>query len=1361
MGGPYGPIHGLGHRHAYLAAAVVMGSICLVSTITMFYLAGTHNDLKQRGRYLVFWNGLSATGIVAVYLMLNAYVGDFPCFILLWTSYLCIVPWLLTYLARGFRLVYIYNQQVDFGNRILQRSNLESHTNTSQQNLTASDPTEGALNTPNTNRGASAVNMDTGSNTVFGSSTTVPNSSNPDLNGAVTLPPSTTSRRAPERTHSLTRRGQENEHEHEHEHEQQQGAPTRSNGSRPLSSLASNIPSSSNATSFPSQPPPPTRSGSRLFVPESYQLNAVTSPSPNTLFPEIRGVVFEDSPHSPISNRGDPELQLMTFGAPEEDSHWNRYLPFNQVTDGRLTFFLMVIMAPVTALCLGMQFVKPSPVQIAPINYLCGDGPVFFPVYAFMLGFLTIGCPMLSWKLWWIKDGYGIRNELLINMIIGLPGFILYFISPLKMKKLDAGHWNHTNWLTITIFCTHFNSVVLPLLRFFRRQTPQSMLDGKSKPMTSIFKWDSNKSVPGTPNPDADSDTASFGFHSRSTSQTLPSSIGSMDMDGISMEPPSHCHPSVTSQGISIIPDVSIGTTTMARSRSRSRSVSKPPRYRGMKGFWAKYGTDSEGKMIPLSQMDPQAFEYALHDQEMLAELVKFSITVFSAENTKFLQEYDGLKKQVQEYYRLVGAQTQRKHSRSGTVSSDNAIGEASGSGSQPSTTSHRKVPSILESVASSLRKLSMHGSSDGCHSRCGSQSGNMIDFPSANGAPIATTRSYHVMTHPSPTPRSHKISHKHSGSLWRISLMSSTRNSANSGSTDSNSSSNSDTITNTNSSTTPTNPPVPKNDLVQDVTVIPHFHHLHHSIGPSPLSPRSTTERRVLQRSTTERAYHSDRTFSALENHLSDPTDQDSRESSVNSWYGQGTSGSALSYHDVTPSETSSFYNGSEDLYYYPHSKYCVQDTDSSAHYNIGDESVVRVQISSPLGQDTSEVETNNWPDCPGAPTRMTSMSVPRMNSLSSFGSVNGSGDNSLQIAAGSTSASQVGRGISSSYPSMHATQMRSQSPLHSPSSSVSATFTPRLPSQPSLTAHAMKPLALVVDKCTSPRSVLTAEEHLQTQGTTSISPLSCQEISQQISPIRQQQPQVSYFLSLDQQQQNNMLRLRPSYQSSQNMLISALMLDRKTAVPDALLPAYWEIASTFIMPNSVLELNLNETQVEDIRALFVTHDCFLEMYEPVVRTVQELVYANVWPRFVQTLQKHPRGLPKKMGRTWMAFFYRNAPGGGEQDVEEDGEESVATGSVEESERKAVGSSRFSLAGIQARWRQYWRRTSQSRDGGERHAQSGTEMTRGDHGENMASGGGDDDDEKDTDGLRQFGVMQELDLSALQHIIVSGNLPR
>jgi hypothetical protein len=85
--GPFGFILGKAHHYAYLIAAIIMGSFCLVTTIITFILAKTHNDLKQRGRYLVFWNGLSATGIVTVYLMLNSFVGNFPCFVLLWSKY--------------------------------------------------------------------------------------------------------------------------------------------------------------------------------------------------------------------------------------------------------------------------------------------------------------------------------------------------------------------------------------------------------------------------------------------------------------------------------------------------------------------------------------------------------------------------------------------------------------------------------------------------------------------------------------------------------------------------------------------------------------------------------------------------------------------------------------------------------------------------------------------------------------------------------------------------------------------------------------------------------------------------------------------------------------------------------------------------------------------------------------------------------------------------------------------------------------------------------------------------------------------------------------------------------------------------
>ncbi|KAF9539934.1 hypothetical protein BGW38_009899, partial [Lunasporangiospora selenospora] len=74
--------------------------------------------------------------------------------------------------------------------------------------------------------------------------------------------------------------------------------------------------------------------------------------------------------------------------------------------------------------------------------------------------------------------------------------------------------------------------------------------------------------------------------------------------------------------------------------------------------------------------------------------------------------------------------------------------------------------------------------------------------------------------------------------------------------------------------------------------------------------------------------------------------------------------------------------------------------------------------------------------------------------------------------------------------------------------------------------------------------------------------------------------------------------------------------------------------------MPNAVLELNLDEALVNEIRALFLTGDCYLEMYEPIVREVQELVYSNVWPRFVQSIQRNPQGTPGKFKRTWKSIF-------------------------------------------------------------------------------------------------------------------------
>src|SRR5690554_3504033 len=119
-----------------------------------------------------------------------------------------------------------------------------------------------------------------------------------------------------------------------------------------------------------------------------------------------------------------------------------------------------------------------------------------------MLIFLVIACPILVHKLRWVKDGFGIRNELLMAVCIGTPGFVLYFISPFYLSDLDAGHWNHVNWLVLTIFLSHVNSMVLPLIQFLMRQTPRQRTNSfiaSHSHFASIHRWDSVKSFPGTP----------------------------------------------------------------------------------------------------------------------------------------------------------------------------------------------------------------------------------------------------------------------------------------------------------------------------------------------------------------------------------------------------------------------------------------------------------------------------------------------------------------------------------------------------------------------------------------------------------------------------------------------------------------------------------------------------------------------------------------------------------------------------------------------------------------------------------------------------------------------------------------------
>lgn len=277
------------------------------------------------------------------------------------------MPWLLTYLARGWRLVFIYNRQVDFGRRSLQRN--ISHRNNSPLPLTQ-NAGNGAVEDSSIQlaqrhplgvimEGSLGQGLSSGS---LGQPTVTGSSSPPDgQQGAVTINREESTMRFDQTESTLA-----------------------SSAEKPLPLLpapsmvdetsgVSNVASINNTIS---QTDPRNRLQCEEVATDHER--TISSPLGVGILPDTNGVVLEGVAESVLTY--DDQLNTRRGSnhpvIGEEIHLWDRFLPFNQATDGRLTVFLLMCMVFPLILCLAMQFVKPSPVQINPTCYKCGEGPV-------------------------------------------------------------------------------------------------------------------------------------------------------------------------------------------------------------------------------------------------------------------------------------------------------------------------------------------------------------------------------------------------------------------------------------------------------------------------------------------------------------------------------------------------------------------------------------------------------------------------------------------------------------------------------------------------------------------------------------------------------------------------------------------------------------------------------------------------------------------------------------------------------------------------------------------------------------------------------------------------------------------------
>lgn len=289
-----------------------------------------------------------------------------PLSCLLLASYLLIVPWLLTYLARGWRLVYIYNRQVDFGRRSMQRNISQRNINSLPRTVNADNgPVNDSLSGPSqpnqlgiSIEGGLGQGLSPGSlrqATVTGSS--LPVTPSDGQQGAVTINKEESTLKFDQTESTLA-----------------------SSSEKPLPllpapSIVDETSGVSNEASINNAVPQadPRMRPQGVGITTDHE-RTISSPPGAGILPDINGVVLEGvATHDDQLHRGRGSNQPVVG---EEIHLWDRYLPFNQATDGRLTVFLLVCMVFPFILCLAMQFVKPSPVQINPTCYKCGEGPV-------------------------------------------------------------------------------------------------------------------------------------------------------------------------------------------------------------------------------------------------------------------------------------------------------------------------------------------------------------------------------------------------------------------------------------------------------------------------------------------------------------------------------------------------------------------------------------------------------------------------------------------------------------------------------------------------------------------------------------------------------------------------------------------------------------------------------------------------------------------------------------------------------------------------------------------------------------------------------------------------------------------------
>ncbi|KAK9722594.1 hypothetical protein K7432_002584 [Basidiobolus ranarum] len=133
-----------------------------------------------------------------------------------------------------------------------------------------------------------------------------------------------------------------------------------------------------------------------------------------------------------------------------------------RVTDKKLTYLVALSIFILVSAISVMQLVRMLEPGFDEYT-LCGFGWHYFPFFGMTGLFLFLCCPWVIYFFWNVKDAYGLRNELITCVFLGLLIYPMYFVWTLVLKEQLNSSFSSYYFITLFMLLSHLNTVGFPL----------------------------------------------------------------------------------------------------------------------------------------------------------------------------------------------------------------------------------------------------------------------------------------------------------------------------------------------------------------------------------------------------------------------------------------------------------------------------------------------------------------------------------------------------------------------------------------------------------------------------------------------------------------------------------------------------------------------------------------------------------------------------------------------------------------------------------------------------------------------------------------------------------------------------------